>query len=189
MWNEFAEWAVMRNARFAHAIWPSFAPEPYEVLDADAKRALAMPRQQLSDCTWVLGDAEAERRFCGPVNSGWQEQVRQQLRAARYGLSFSAKQISAAQELARSEVRPLFMGGPAELEEEEQASGISPLNALAQEEQAEWLLLQMSPRAVGIELKAEGLSMREAAAEMGCSHVAVSKLQKKAMAAMRAAFA
>lgn len=187
MWNEFAEWAELRNARFAHAVWPSVEPEAYEVLDADAKRALAMPRQELSDCTWVLGDAEAERRFCGPVDGGWQAQVRQQLRAARYGLSFSAAQISAAQELARGEVRPLFMGGPAELEAEEQESSISPLNALAQEEQGEWLLLQMSARQrEAVELKAEGMSRRQMAEAMGCSEERVKELLKDARKRARA---
>ena len=112
MWNEFAEWSQLRNARFATAEWPSLEPQAYEVLDEDARRALAMPRQVLSDCTWVLGDAEGERQVRrGREASGWRAQLRADLRSARYGFVCSNAQECRVQELANSQMRPLSVEG------------------------------------------------------------------------------
>jgi len=172
MWNEYAEWCSLRNARFDAAEWPELEAEAYEVLDEDAKRVLAMPRQLLNDCTWVLNDADGEcmvRR--GRERSGWQGQLRADLRSARYGFGPSNAQDCCVQELANSQMRPLSVEGL-----DEEPRGRSPLEQLALQEEAAWALHALSPRqqeAIG--LKAEGLSRKQMADAMGCSEKAVKK--------------
>lgn len=184
MWNEYAEWCELRNARFDAAEWPSVEPVAYEVLDEDARRALAMPRQQLSDCTWVLGDADGERQVRrGREASGWQAQLRADLRSARYGFVCSNAQECRVQELARGEMRPLSVEGL-----DEEPCGRSPLEQLALQEEAAWVMHSLSPRqqeALG--LRADGLSAKASAEAMGCSPERVKELLKDARKRARAA--
>ena len=137
----------------------------------------------MNNTTWVLGDAEAERRLTGPIDGGWQEQVRQQLRAARYSMSFTAAQVSAAQELARGQMRPLSMGGSFELEQAE-----CPFAQVAEDEQLSFMaemfkqqLAQLPARQQeALRLRAMGLKQREIAAAMDCSQPAIAALLRKA---------
>ena len=137
----------------------------------------------MKNTTWVLGDAEGERRLTGPVDGGWQEQVRQQLRAARYGMNFTAAQVSAAQELACGMMRPLAMGSSFELEQAEQ-----PFAGVAEDEQLTWMgemfkqqLAELPARQQeALRLRALGMKQREIAAAMECSQQAVAALLRKA---------
>lgn len=166
---------------------------PTKAEERERAHVLRMPRgQKLAPCTWVLGDARGKQ---GLLWAERQKQVKRQrsgekgarVLEAELGWKTSAAEAWAARREAEGHVAEKRVS---EEELAEAAMGPSPLERMAEQEELAWLLKALSPRQrEAVELKAEGLTMREAAAEMGCSHVAVSKLQKKAVAAMKAALA
>ena len=192
MLSEYEAWCPVRNERLARMEVKSLQAPARPVSNEAASRVLAMPRRELEPCTWVLGDAEGRQKLL------WAMQVRcrKQKRGAEKGARVLDAQLGWAAVCADAEL--YGHGGRKQMQlRDGDAASASPLDAMAEAEEQAWkaealrLELQaLSPRQrEAVELKAEGLSMREAAAEMGCSHVAVSKLQKKAEAALRAALA
>ena len=203
----------------AGAAWPLPVMKQVEVEPSrEAARVLRMPQgQKLKPCTWALGaELKQERKQdalaalaaeenaawlaggemprwhgewkAGLKKAGWQERLRQEVAMAQMSLGYAQGAEARVQELAQGHVRPLKLEGLADAAVADVKP--SPLERMAAQEELAWLLKALSPRQrEAVVLKAEGLSMREAAAEMGCSHVAVSKLQKKAEAALRAALA
>jgi RNA polymerase sigma factor (sigma-70 family) len=192
MLSEYEAWCPVRNERLARMEVKSLQAPARPVSDEAASRVLAMPRREMEPCTWVLGDAEGRQKLL------WAMQVRcrKQKRSAEKGARVLDAQLGWAAVCADAEL--YGHGGRKQMQlRDGDAASASPLDAMAEAEEQAWkaealrLELQaLSPRQrEALELKAEGLGQVEAAAQMGCSQQAVAKLQKKAVAALKAALA
>ena len=192
MSSEYEAWCPVRNERLARMEVKSMQAPARPVSDEAASRVLAMPRRELEPCTWVLGDAEGRQKLL------WAMQVRcrKQKRGAEKGARVLDAQLGWAAVCADAEL--YGHGGRKQMQlRDGDAASASPLDAMAEAEEQAWkaealrLELQaLSPRQrEAVVLKAEGLGQVEAAAQMSCSQQAVAKLQKKAVAALKAALA